>query len=75
MERSAVKFGMPNCRAVWLESVGSCRHLLPLAVQPCTRVVLKVNTCHICLAEKEAYACDLCVCRECEGEFGENYMM
>ena len=27
------------------------------------------------LAEKEAYACNLCVCRESEGEFSENWMI
>jgi len=29
----------------------------------------------LCLAEKEAYACDLCVCREGEVEFSKNCMM
>jgi len=32
-------------------------------------------SCHVCFAEKEAYACDLCVCREFEGEFSEYCMM
>ena len=55
----------------WFESYYVSVQILLNVLYVCTDLhacCLKVNTCHVCLPEKDVYACDLCVSRECECE-------